>query len=113
MNKNTDIQDLNTNDKFFFYNGNMMEFITPMEVNLENIFDNEISIKNAKYLKLGSYLGVDVTINSKDLSIIGRVIKCKIRGRFYEVKLYVEYFPDELLYYLEDIFDVEGFKEKL
>ena len=110
MTKITDIRDLNRNDKFFFYNGNMMDFITPLEVNLENIFDNEISIKSVKYLKLGSYLGVDVTINSKVLSIIGRVIKCKITGRFYNVKLYVEYFPDDLLYYLEDIFDTEPLK---
>lgn len=110
MTKIRDIQELNTSDKFFFYNGNMMDFITPLEVNLENIFENEISIKSLKYLKLGSYLGVDVNINSKVLSIIGRVIKCKIRGRFYEVKLYVEYFPDELLYYLEDMFDFENLK---
>lgn len=110
MTKITDIRDLNRNDKFFFYNGNMMDFITPMEVNLENIFDNEISIKSSKYLKLGSYLGVDLNINSKVLSIIGRVIRCKIRGRYYEVKLYVEYFPDELLYYLEDVFDIDTLK---
>lgn len=110
MNKISNVQGLNTNDKFFFYNGNMMEFIKPMEVNLEHIFDNELSIKSTKYLKLGSYLGVDITINSKTLSIIGRVIRCKIYGRFYEVKLYVEYFPDELLFYLEDVFDIDSIK---
>ncbi len=110
MNKIRDIQGLNISERFFFYNGNMMEFIKPMEVNLENIFENEISIKSPKYLKLGSYLGVDISINSKVLSIIGRVIRCKIKGRFYEVKLYVEYFPDELLNYLEDAFDLDSLK---
>lgn len=110
MTKYRNIQALNESDKFFFYNGNMMDFVMPMEVDLEKIFDNEISIKSNKYLKLGSYLGVDITVNGKVLSIIGRVISCRLSGVFYVIKLYVEYFPDELLFALEDVFNVEKMK---
>ncbi|BEP27881.1 hypothetical protein [Helicovermis profundi] len=92
-------------NKYFFYNGALMNFEMPFEINLEKIFENIVSIKTKSFYKVGTFLGIDVRLNGKMFSIIGSVFKVKVTSNFYELKLNIEYFPDELMFELEDIFD--------
>jgi len=92
-------------EKYFFSNGNLMNFEVPLEVDFSNIFNNIFYIKTKNFYAVKTSLGVDVLMNGKVYSIIGRVIRIKKRRDLFEVTLKIEFFPEDLLYELEDIFD--------
>lgn len=75
----------------------------PIEINLESIFEQVISIKVRHAIAKGSVVGVNVPINEQIFSVIGRVIEVRPAGPFYELTLQLDVIPEGLLHVVEEI----------
>lgn len=76
---------------------------TPIEINLENLFEQSISIKVRGYIAKGSVIGVNVPMNDQIFSVIGHVTDTRMVGPFYELTLQLEVIPEGLLHAVEEI----------
>lgn len=75
----------------------------PLEINLEDLFDDVIVIKTVNYSAKGGVIGVDIPVNDKIFSVIGRVSDIKKIGKFYEITIDVEYVPEDMYHEIEEI----------
>lgn len=96
------------NDGVMYYNGQYSEVVTPLLVDLNDIFDDKITMFLNKYVKNEAKIAVNIGTSDKMHNVTGTVISVKEKNGGYEAVLEVDYIPDGLVKDLEEVLSLEN-----
>lgn len=96
------------NDGVMYYNGQYSEVVTPLLVDLNDIFDDKITMFLNKYVKPDAKIAVNIGTSDKMHNVTGTVMSVKEKNGGYEAVLEVDYIPDGLVKDLEEVLSLEN-----
>lgn len=88
---------------FMYSNGEFSDVVTPLIVDLNDIFDDKLTIIIEKFVQKQTKLAVQIGTSSKMHSLTGTVVSIKECSQGYEVLLDIDFIPDGLIKDLEEI----------
>lgn len=91
---------------FMYSNGEFSDVVTPLVVDLNDIFDDKLTIVIEKFVKKETKLAVQIGTNPRMHSLTGTVSAVKECSQGFEVVLEVDFIPDGLIKDLEEILTI-------
>lgn len=86
-----------------YYNGQYSEIVTPLIVDLSEIFDDHIIIYLTKYFKKETKISVNIGTSDKMHNVTGTIVSIKEKDNGFEADMEVDFIPDGLIKDLEEI----------
>ena len=86
-----------------YYNGQYSEIVTPLMVDLSEIFDDHIILYLTHYFKKETKISVNIGTSDKMHNVTGTIVSIKEKDKGYEADLVVDFIPDGLIKDLEEI----------
>lgn len=93
----------NTPDGVMYYNGQYSEIVTPLMVDLSDIFDDHIILYLTHYFKKETKISVNIGTSDKMHNVTGTIVSIKEKDKGYEADLEVDFIPDGLIKDLEEV----------
>jgi hypothetical protein len=85
-----------------YYNGQYSEVVTPLVVDLNEIFDDRITLYLSKYVKKETKIAVNIGTSDKMHNVTGTVVSIKEKDNGFEAVMEVDFIPDGLVKDLEE-----------
>ena len=99
--KITPVEAIETNG-IMYYNGQYSEVITPLMVDLNDIFDDRLTLYLSSYVKKETKIAVNIGTGDKMHNVTGTVISIKEKDNGFEAVFEVDFIPDGLMKDLEE-----------
>ena len=96
-------ENLSDGDGVMYYNDQFSEVVTPLMVDLNDIFEDRLTLYLNKYVKKDAKIAVNVGTGDKMHNVTGTVISVKEKDGGYEAVLEIDYIPDGLVKDLEEL----------
>lgn len=91
---------------FMYSNGEFSEVVTPLVVDLNDIFDDKLTIVIEKFVKKETKLAVQIGMSPRMHSLTGTVFSVKECSQGFEIVLDIDFIPDGLLKDLEEVLTI-------
>lgn len=85
-----------------YYNGQYSEVVTPLMVDLNDIFDDRITLYLSKYVKKETKIAVNIGTSDKMHNVTGTIVSIKEKDKGFEAVLEIDFIPDGLIKDLEE-----------
>jgi hypothetical protein len=85
-----------------YYNGQYSDVITPLIVDLNDIFENRITLYLNKYVKKDAKIAVNIGTGNKMHNVTGTISSIKEKNNGFEAILEVDFIPNGLVKDLEE-----------
>lgn len=102
-------QELDANEGIMYYNGQYSEVITPLFVDLNDIFDDRLTLYLGHYVKVDTKLAVKIGTSDKMHNVTGTIVSIGEKDGLYEAEFLIDFIPDGLMKDLEDILAISQY----
>lgn len=102
-------QELDVNNGIMYYNGQYSEVITPLFVDLNDIFDDRLTLHLSHYVKVETKLAVKIGTSDKMHNVTGTIISIAEKEGKFEAEFLIDFIPDGLMKDLEDILAISQY----
>lgn len=106
--KKTSVLDGSQKSGIMYYNGQYSDVITPLMVDLNEIFDDKLTLSLSHYVKKDTKVAVNIGTNSKMHQVTGTIVSIKEKGVFFEAIMMIDFIPDGLVKDLEELLTLES-----
>lgn len=96
-------ENLSDGDGVMYYNGQFSEVVTPLMVDLNDIFEDKLTLYLSNYVKKDAKIAVNIGTSDKMHNVTGTVVSVKEKDGGYEAILEIDYIPDGLVKDLEEL----------
>ncbi len=86
-----------------YYNGQYSEVVTPLVVDLNDIFDDRITLFLNKYVKKETKIAVNIGTSDKMHNVTGTIVSIKEKDSGFEAVMEIDFIPDGLIKDLEEV----------